>query len=154
MKVLFISISIILLLTTFTACEQQTIPNNNQASIDSLKKMIEQLKPGLGEYMIQIKYHHDELAKAIAAKDYARAAYEIDEIKETTEKIQQLNITNDKLQQPFAFFYDKYLKAPLDILAAAAAKKDDATLRTNLVSLTNNCNSCHHENNMSFMKIQ
>jgi len=39
------------------------------------------------------------------------------------------------------------------VLADAAAKKDDASLKTNFISLTNNCNSCHHENNMAFMKI-
>ena len=103
--------------------------------------------------MIQVRYHHDSLGKAIINKDYERAAYEIDELKETAEKIQLLHITNDKLQKPFAFFYDKYLQLPLQVLAEAASKKDNASLRTNFISLTNNCNSCHHENNMAFMKI-
>jgi hypothetical protein len=103
--------------------------------------------------MLQIKYHHDELGKAITNKDYGRTAYEIDEMKETFDKIKQLNITNDKLQKPFTFFYEKYLESPLSILADAASKKDDATLTTNFIGLTNNCNSCHHENNMAFMKI-
>lgn len=135
------------------ACNQPITTDSKQAEIDSLKTIIRQLKPGLGEFMLQIKYHHDSLGKAIAIKDYERTAYEIDEIKETAEKIEQLNITNDKLQKPFALFYEKYLQIPLQTLADAAAKKDDAVLRTNFISLTNNCNSCHHENNMSFMKI-
>ncbi|MBS1973619.1 MAG: cytochrome c, partial [Bacteroidetes bacterium] len=75
------------------------------------------------------------------------------EIKETAERIAQLNIANDKLTKPFSNFYDKYLQEPLQILAGAASKKDDAALKTNFISLTNNCNSCHHENNMAFMKI-
>ena len=136
-----------------SGCTNQPPANNNQAAIDSLNKIINQLKPGLGEFMLQIKYHHDSLGKAINNKDYDRAAYEVDELKETTEKIQQLNITNDKLQKPFAIFYEKYLQTPLNVLADAAAKKDDASLKTNFISLTNNCNSCHHENNMAFMKI-
>jgi len=101
--------------------------------------------------MIQLKYHHDELIKAIAGKDFERAAYEIDEMKEVTEKAKLLNITNDKLKGLFAQFYDKYLDGPLNSLANAAAKKDNIGLHTNMVSLTNNCNSCHRENNMSFM---
>jgi hypothetical protein len=142
------------LFIAITGCSTQPAPDNNRAVIDSLSKAINQLKPGLGEFMLQIRYHHDSLGKSIINKDYERAAYEVDEIKETTEKIEQLNITNDKLQKPFAIFYEKYLQSPLNVLAEAASKKDDAALKTNFISLTNNCNSCHHENNMAFMKIQ
>lgn len=126
---------------------------STQATIDSLRTMVNALKPGLGEFMLQLKYHHDALGEAIRAKDYERAAYETDEMKETAEKIVQLNITNDKLQQPFPLFYDKYLQSPLAVLAQAAAKKDGAALSANFLALTSNCNSCHHENNMPFMKI-
>jgi len=143
-----------LLVTAFIlACQQQHPVADDHEFIDSLKTMVNLLKPGLGEQMLQIKYHHDELGKAVASNDFERAAYEIDEIKETTDRIKQLHITNDKLQKPFAFFYEKYLEAPLTILADAASKKDGSVLKTNYIGLTNNCNSCHHENNMSFMKI-
>jgi hypothetical protein len=138
---------------TMNSCNQQTVADNKQAEIDSLKTIINQLKPGLGEFMMQVRYHHDSLGKAIAIKDYERAAYEIDELKETAEKIEQLNITNDKLQKPFSIFYEKYLQSPLQSLADAASKKDDVSLKTNFIALTTNCNSCHRENNMAFMKI-
>ena len=154
MKTIFKSFVAFYLVMKITSCNTQPPINNSQAAIDSLNKVISQLKPGLGEFMLQIKYHHDSLGKAIINKDYDRAAYEVDELKETTEKIQQLNITNDKLQKRFAIFYEKYLQTPLNVLSDAAAKKDDASLKTNFISLTNNCNSCHHENNMAFMKIQ
>jgi hypothetical protein len=140
-------------LISWWSCTVQPAADNKQAIIDSLTHRINQLKPGLGEYMLQVKYHHDALGNAITAKDYERAGYEIDEIKEVTEKVQELHITNDKLQQPFSVFYQKYLQAPLSILAEAAEKKDAATLKTNFIALTANCNSCHHENNMGFMKI-
>jgi len=153
MKTIFACTTILILIVVGISCEQQTADNKQQA-IDSLTVMINHLKPGLGEFMLQIKYHHDEIGKAITNKDYARAAYEIDEIKETTEKIMQLNITNDRLQKPFAFFYEKYLESALNVLSDAALKSDAATLKTNFIGLTNNCNSCHHENNMAFMKIE
>lgn len=153
MKTIMISTVFYFFSIAILSCNTQPAPDGNRSAIDSLNKIINQLKPGLGEFMLQIKYHHDSLGKAILEKDYERAAYEVDEIKETTEKIQQLNITNDKLQKPFSIFYDKYLQAPLNVLADAASKKDDAALKTNFISLTNNCNSCHHENNMAFMKI-
>ncbi|HVM88294.1 MAG TPA: hypothetical protein VMT76_08895 [Puia sp.] len=153
MKTLIYFVSCFAIAVSCTNCNQPAVNDNKQAEIDSLKTIVDQLKPGLGEYMLQIKYHHDSLGKAITNKDYERAAYETDELKETAEKIEQLNITNDKLQKPFAIFYEKYLQAPLQILANAADKKDDDALKTNFTSLTNNCNSCHRENNMKFMKI-
>lgn len=153
MKIICAFAVTLIMIALAVSCQNQNPVDDKQAAIDSLTKMINHLKPGLGEFMLQIKYHHDEIGKAITNKDYARAAYEVDEIKETTEKIIQLNITNDKLQKPFAFFYEKYLESPLNILSDAALKEDDATLKTNFIGLTNNCNSCHHENNMAFMKI-
>lgn len=153
MKIICAFAVTLVMIALVISCQNQNPVDDKQAAIDSLTKMINHLKPGLGEFMLQIKYHHDEIGKAITNKDYERAAYEVDEIKETTEKIIQLNITNDKLQKPFAFFYEKYLESPLNILADAASKKDDATLKINFIGLTNNCNSCHHENNMAFMKI-
>jgi len=154
MKFLLISGICSAIIFIAVGCNQQPATDNKQDEIDSLKNIVSKLKPGLGEFMLQIKYHHDSLGKAIANKDYERTAYEIDEIKETAERIEQLNITNDKLQKPFTIFYEKYLQSPLQTLADAAAKKDDSSLKTNFISLTNNCNSCHHENNMAFMKIQ
>lgn len=135
------------------ACQTSGPSNQQQQEIDSLKLLINQLKPGLGEFMTEFEYHHDRLSRALAQKDFERASYEVDEIRETSEKILQLHITNDKLRQPFSFFYDKYLKNPLDILAQSATQKDTSALKSNFIALTNNCNSCHHENNMSFMKI-
>jgi hypothetical protein len=152
MKTTSLCVIMLILIVLAIGCQQQSV-DNKQAAIDSLTNMINHLKPGLGEFMLQIKYHHDELGKAITNKDYGRVAYEIDEMKETTDKIKQLNITNDKLQKPFSFFYEKYLESPLNILSDAASRKDEATLKTNFIGLTNNCNSCHHENNMTFMKI-
>jgi len=153
MKTIFFCVLSFVIAFLFDSCNQGIVADNKQAQIDSLKTIVNQLKPGLGEFMLQIKYHHDSLGKAIVKKDYERAAYETDELKETAEKIEQLGITNDKLQKPFAVFYEKYLQIPLQILADAATKKDDASLKTNFISLTNNCNSCHHENNMAFMRI-
>ncbi|HTQ63918.1 MAG TPA: hypothetical protein VMI12_03930 [Puia sp.] len=153
MKISTFIFIIIAFVVCLAACQQQPSSDIKQETIDSLKTTINHLKPGLGEFMLQIKYHHDELSKAITEKSYERVSYEIDELNETFGKIQQLHISNDKLQQPFPFFYDKYMKSVLEVLSGAAAKKDDAVLKTNMTALTNNCNSCHHENNMSFMKI-
>ncbi len=134
-------------------CNPRQEPDNIHAEIDSLKSLTEELKPGLGEFMLLIRAHHDSLGRAIGLKDFERAAYEVDEIKETAEKVKKLNITNDKLQHPFAELYKKWLESPLQTLADAASKKNEQVLKNNFISLTNNCNGCHYENNMPFMKI-
>ena len=113
MKTIFFCVLSFVIAFLFDSCNQGIVADNKQAQIDSLKTIVNQLKPGLGEFMLQIKYHHDSLGKAIVKKDYERAAYETDELKETAEKIEQLGITNDKLQKPFAVFYEKYLQIPL-----------------------------------------
>ncbi|MDP4149512.1 MAG: hypothetical protein Q8927_08245 [Bacteroidota bacterium] len=136
------------------SCTQNGPDAAARATIDSLRNVINDLRPGLGEFMIQMKYHHDRLGEAIAAKDYERAAYEVGEMQETGESIVKLQITNDHLKGPFPVYYEKYLKTPLATLGDAAGKKDDASLHINFITLTNNCNSCHQENNMAFMKIQ
>jgi len=143
----------LLLLGFFSINCNQEAQQSPQPAIDSLAKTINLLKPGLGECMIQMEYHHDKLAGAIKDKNYGKAAFEVDEIKEVVEKVEKLQITNDKLQQPFSLMYEKYLQSPLAVISEAAAKKDDPTLKTSLQALTNNCNGCHQENNMGFMKI-
>ncbi len=152
-KMIFVICGLSVAAGGWIGCQQRPGEQKDRATIDSLQMLVNNLKPGLGEFMIQMKYHHDRLGEAIAAKDYERAAYEIGEMQETGEKIVQLGISNERLQQPFVVFYEKYLKSPLSVLADAAAKKDGASLGTNFAALTGNCNSCHHENQMPFMKI-
>ena len=104
MKTMMASAAFYFILIITTSCNPQPVPDNTRAAIDSLNKIINQLNPGLGEFMLQIKYHHDSLGKAILEKDYERAAYEVDELKETTEKIEQLNIRMIKCKSLLPFF--------------------------------------------------
>ena len=145
---------ILLFFLFLSACRQQTpATDSKQAQIDSLSRQLENLKPGLGEFMIQVEYHHGRMAQAIAEKNYDRTAYESDEMQEVFEKMQQLHITNDKLQGPVSQYFEKYIREPLAAIRLAATQKNDDALRINMTALTNNCNSCHHENNMSFNHI-
>ena len=153
MKQIVVTGIALILIILFSACLHKPAASDDRQVLDSLTALVGQLRPGLGEYMMQIKYHHDELGKAIARRDYERAGYENDEIREQTDKIQQLHITNDKLKEPFVVFFQKYLQAPLSQIGEAALRKDDRALQSNYTALTTNCNSCHQQNNMAFMKI-
>src|SRR5215468_8421237 len=106
MKMKIVVLIFCLFVLLIVACQTQSPSNPQQLEIDCLQTVINQLKPGLGEFMTQFEYHHDRLSRALAQHDFDRASYEVDEIKEIAEKIIQLHITNDKLQQPFSFFFD------------------------------------------------
>jgi hypothetical protein len=136
-----------------SACRQAETSSDQRATIDSLKQTIEFLKPGLGEFMVQLELHEERLGKGIQEKNFERVAFEIDEMSEVVEKVEQLKITNDKLKGSFSDFYKKYLNFPLDSLKASAGRKDEQALQNHLITLVTNCNSCHQENSMSFLKI-
>jgi len=153
MKILFISFSLCCVITLFPACSQVESSATQQAELDSLKQTVELLKPGLGEFMVQLEFHEERLAKGISEKNFERAAFEIDEINEVAEKVEELKISNDKLKASFSKFYKKYLNSPLDSLKASAGRKDITALQNHLITLVTNCNSCHKENGMDFLKI-
>jgi hypothetical protein len=111
------------------------------------------LKPGLGEFMVQLEFHEQRLVKGIHEKNFERVSFEIDEMNEVAEKVEQLRISNDKLRASFGSFYKKYLTAPLDSLKSSADRKDVTALQNHLITLVTNCNSCHKENNMGFLEI-
>jgi hypothetical protein len=137
----------------FSACSQGEIASGQQGTIDSLKQTIELLKPGLGEFMVQLEFHEERLARGIREKNFERASFEIDEINEVAEKVEQLRINNDKLKASFGSYYKKYLYAPLDSLKSSADRKDANALQNHLITLVTNCNNCHKENSMGFLQI-
>jgi hypothetical protein len=153
MRIGYVLFILIFLVFAFACSQNSKQMSSSQLSADSLLTLVNQLKPGLGEFMMQVEYHHDRMALAITHKDYNRVSYEADELLEVFEKMEQLQITNDKLKEPVAVFVEKYIRNPLAAIRDAATKKEDGNLQTNMTALTNNCNSCHHENNMPFMKI-
>jgi hypothetical protein len=136
-----------------SACSHLETSSNQQSAIDSLNRIVELLKPGLGEFMVQLEFHEERMAKGIQEKNFERAAFEIDELNEVAEKVEQLRITNDKLKGSFGEFYKKYLNVPLDSLKASADRKDAQAMQNHLITLVTNCNNCHKENSMSFLKI-
>ncbi len=142
-----------LIISFLIACQHTAQSEEQKQAIDSLGNIIQLLKPGLGEFMVQLEFHEERLSKSITDKNYERAGFEIDEISEVAQKVEQLHITNEKLKQSFNEFYKKYLNSPLNELKGASERKDDAALKSGLISLVNNCNSCHQENSMGFLKI-
>ena len=61
---------------------------------------IDDITPGLGEYMAIVEYHHNNLSKAIKKQNYQRADYELDELMEVFKTTQKLHNNHEKLKQP------------------------------------------------------
>lgn len=140
-----------ILLSTFLSCNSSNQKTQNQ--IDSLKKQVKLLAPGLGEYMLQIKYHHDALGEALRNNDTARAWYECGEIEESFQNAIKLNVSNEKLRQPLDTLYDHLIFPVIDSLDEDFTNHNLAEANKHYQLLTEHCNTCHEANNMSFMKI-
>jgi hypothetical protein len=133
------------------SCNSSNQKTQNQ--IDSLKNRIALLTPGLGEYMLQIKYHHDALGDALRNNDTARAWYECGEIEETFKNAIKLNVSNEKLRQPLDTLVSNLIFPVIDSLDQDFMKHDLVSANSHYQLLTEHCNTCHEANNMSFMKI-
>lgn len=133
------------------SCNSSNQKTANQ--IDSLKNQIQLLTPGLGEYMLQVKYHHDALGEALRNYDTARAWYECGELEETFQDAIRLNVSNEKLRQPLDTLVSHLIFPVIDSLDRDFMNHnlEKATVHYDL--LTEHCNTCHEANNMRFMKI-
>jgi cytochrome c1 len=136
------------ILILIAACNNH---NNHQKQI---LQDLENIKPGLGEYMATIEYHHGNLGKAINSGNYKRAAYEIDELGEVFEKVKLFHQNHKNLVKPIDSLVPDLILNPLEKLSAAILAGDSSKVKAGYNILTNNCNACHAINNMEFVKIE
>ena len=129
-----------LLFITAASCNQSADSNKTlQTRIDSLeRKLAATYKPGFGEFMSSIQVHHAKLWFAGQNKNWALADFEIHEIMEAVENIQQYQ-TERKESEKIVM-----LNPALDSVNAAIVKKDLVQFKNSYVLLTNTCNNCHH----------
>jgi len=131
---------ILLLFVAGISCNPSSDNNKIlQTRIDSLeKKLAHTYKPGFGEFMSSIQVHHAKLWFAGQNKNWALADFEIHEIMEAVENIQQYQ-TERKESEKIVM-----LNPALDSVNAAIEKKDPVQFKSSYVLLTNTCNNCHH----------
>jgi hypothetical protein len=98
--------------------------------------------PGLGELMTAfVQPRHIKLGFAGAARNWAYAAYELGELRETFDDVAELVPKHDNLAIPEAI--GATMKPPLDALDKAIADKNPAAFKTGYAQLTAGCNACH-----------
>ena len=142
---LLLLISGILLMVLGYSCSQSK-KNTDQilVKIDSLRKQIDQIKPGFGEIMGGIQTHHAKLWFAGINKNWALTEFEIHEIEENIEKIETLYPEDPRIQTL------SMIDPALDSLEIATKAKQVEKLRKSFSFLTKTCNNCHRANGYEF----
>lgn len=120
------------------AQQQKGTPGMNMPETKSAKPY----HPGLGELMTAfVQPRHIKLGLAGAAQNWAYAAYELGELRETFDDVAELVPKHGNLATPDAIAAT--VKQPMQALDAAIKAKNEAAFTQAYADLTASCNVCH-----------
>jgi hypothetical protein len=118
-----------------------------------LKKTMEMQKPGLGEIMSNIQWHHEKLYFSGQAGNWDLASYEFNEIEEDLGRGTELYEHIKEVTAPLPTL--KHLTdSSLKEIQQAIVKKNQADFMKGFNGLTISCNQCHQATNHGFIVIQ
>jgi len=112
----------------------------------------EAYQPGLGEFMMATQVRHAKLWFAGKARNWALAAYEVDEIKEGLEDATKIHPIHDGI--PVADMIKMILDPKIEQVEKAIAAKNSNQFTAAFDALTEGCNSCHTQAGKPFIRIQ
>ena len=126
-------------LIMFAACNPQADKTQQlQIQIDSLKSRLDNsYQPGFGEFMSSIQLHHAKLWFAGINNNWELADFEIHEIQESLDDIQQFN--TDRLEAKTIGM----ISPAIDSVSNAIKQKNQLLFKSCFTLLTNTCNNCH-----------
>lgn len=121
------------------ACNPQADKTQQlQIQIDSLKSRLDNsYQPGFGEFMSSIQLHHAKLWFAGINNNWELADFEIHEIRESLDDIQQFN--TDRLEAKTIGM----ISPAIDSVSNAIKQKNQLLFKSCFTLLTNTCNNCH-----------
>ena len=138
-----------LLCVTLIACNSKANDKALTSRMDSLEqKLSRSYKPGLGEFMFNIQVHHAKLWFAGENQNWKLADFEIHEIMEAIDAIQQFNTDRPEIKSL------RMINVPLDSVNAAIQQKSVASFKSSFTLLTNTCNNCHQATEHGFNQIK
>lgn len=129
---------------------QQKVDNTKdlQNQIDRLEnKLSDSYKPEFGEFMSNIQIHHSKLWFAGKNENWKLADFEINEIKENLEDIQ--NYETDRTESQMT----PMINPALDSVSNAIQQKNLIQFERSYNLLTNTCVNCHRSTNYEFIQI-
>ena len=109
--------------------------------------------PGLGEFMAATQMRHSKLWFAGQARNWALAAYELDEIKEGFDDIMKFHPIHEGSPVPIREILPNLTAVPLARLREAIKAQNPDEFDEAFDSLTAACNSCHQTENFGFNVI-
>lgn len=112
------------------------------------------LVPGIGEYMVQLEYHHHAIKTAINDTNFKRVEFEINEMDEVFEKIEHFHNQHEKLKQSFSTLKQSFMTPVLQELRNAVSRKNTDSCLVIFNQLSFNCNACHALNAVEFIKVK
>jgi hypothetical protein len=144
------AIILFIFVLAFTSCIQ---PDKKvvelQSQIDSLQKKLENsYKPGVGDIMIGIQMHHAKLWYAGTNGNWKLAKFQIHEIEEAIEDIQNFHPDTPESQGM------AILNNSVENIESAISRGNAYDFKIHFSILTNNCNTCHHANKVEFNVIK
>lgn len=137
---------LLIIVVLASACRQENDRMQNmQNQIDSLQTNA--YRPGFGEFMSNIQVHHEKLWFAGTNQNWALAAFEINEIRESLDGIKKFCTDRPETRSI------DMIAQPLTNLSHAIQDKDLAKFKNGYTILTATCNSCHEATNHGFNVI-
>ncbi|MBV8390626.1 MAG: hypothetical protein JO080_12555 [Mucilaginibacter sp.] len=131
-----------------SACNQSGNNQQLQAKIDSLQaKVNDAYKPGLGEFMMGIQEHHAKLWFAGINKNWKLADFEVHEIGETLDDVKKYCTDRPEIKSL------GIIDPAVNTIKAAISKQDIEKFKSGFTELTNDCNTCHKDNQHGFNMI-
>jgi hypothetical protein len=127
------------------ACNQSGNNQQLQAKIDSLQaKLNDTYKPGLGEFMMGIQEHHAKLWFAGINKNWKLAEFEVHEIGETLDDVKKYCTDRPEIKSL------RIIDPAVNTIKEAISKQNMGKFKAGFTKLTNDCNSCHKDNQHGF----
>lgn len=103
--------------------------------------------PGFGNFMGSIQNHHNKLWYAGIHENWELASFEIHELEETFEAIENTYPDRDHTQ------YIPMIHPGLEAVENAISEQNPETFRSSYLTLTNACNTCHKATQHEFINI-
>ena len=108
--------------------------------------------PGLGDQMLGLQHRHAALWFAAQAGNWSLAAFELEEVDETLERIGRWHPKIDGVPTPPSI--KAYTHPARYALAQSITKRSRADFEVAFDRLTDGCNACHHASKHPFIVIQ
>lgn len=147
MKNLLLIVSFIFIFS----CNKLHTKSSDSAAIDSLRKEIKEMKekykPGLGEIMSGVQMHHSKLWFAGINANWKLAEYETSELKERLVQAMEIATERSEVKNiPIMF-------SPIDSIFGTIKNQNIQQFKTQFISITNACNTCHSLSKFEFNKV-